>query len=77
MNYTSDDILKEKFESFTLVKGSKASYKIQLENKLKYLSEVWQSTLPLKEMSYIISEEYADVVIAKLYINGNIKVFSR
>lgn len=77
MNYTSDDILKEKFESFTLVKGSKASYKIQLENKLKYLSEVWQSTLPLKEMSYIISEEYADVVIAKLDMNGNIKVFSK
>lgn len=77
MNYTSDDILKEKFESFTLVKGSKASYKMQLENKLKYLSEVWQSTLPLKEMSYIISEEYADVVIVKLDINGNIKVFSK
>ena len=77
MNYTSDDILKQKFESFTLVKGSKASYKIQLENKLNHLSEVWQSTLPLKEMSYIISEEYADVVIAELDANGDIKVFSR
>lgn len=77
MNYTSDDILKEKIESFTLVKGSKASYKMQLENKINHLYEVWQSTLPLKEMSYIISEEYADVVIAKLDINGNIKVFSK
>ena len=77
MNYTSDDILKQKFESFTLVKGSKASYKNQLENKLNHLSEIWQSTLPLKEMSYIISEEYADVVIAELDANGDIKVFSR
>lgn len=77
MNYTSDDILKQKFESFTLVKGSKTSYKTQLENKLNHLYEIWQSALPAKEMSYIISEEYADVVIAKLDTNGDIKVFTR
>lgn len=73
--YSAEDVLLDKIESFTCWKDS--SYKDQIENSLRHLAELFQSSIPLRPLRYDIIEEYNDCIIVRLSNKGKIKVNER
>ena len=68
----SEEIIFDKYKQFVISKDK--DYVEQIEENLRSLSELFNTSTTLQKMAYSITKEYDNVVIVELNENGDIKV---